>query len=277
MNTTLAVVRRRVVPYFLLICVSAFFLAPILWVIWTSLKTQIDSMAIPPVWTFAPQWQHYVDVWSVGTFAHDFVNTIVVGLATILLTLVLGIPFAYSLARMRPLGGTLAGTWLIVVRMLPEMVFLIPLYTLFRTSGLYDTDFGLVVAFQIYTLPYTTWLLVGYIQSVPGEIDEAARMDGCGTTTLLWRVVVPLIAPGIVATAVLSFITVWTNLLFPLALAYSNANTVSLAIANFQGYANFDWSLMAAATIVSTGPQIVFFVIVQRFIIRGLTLGAIKG
>lgn len=112
---------------------------------------------------------------------------------------------------------------------------------------------------------------------MPVEIEEAARIDGCGQVTLLARVVVPLIAPGIVATAVLSFITVWTNLLFPLTLAYSKSNTVSLAIANFQGYANFDWSLMAAATIVSTIPQIAFFVLVQRYIIRGLTLGAVKG
>ncbi|HEY8284376.1 MAG TPA: carbohydrate ABC transporter permease [Chloroflexota bacterium] len=268
---------RRVIPYLLLTGIAAFFLFPIVWVIWTSLKTQIDSMAIPPIWTFNPQWHHYIDIWSVGTFTHDFLNTIVVGVLTIALTLVLGIPFAYSLARLRPMGGAVAGAWLIVVRMLPEMVFLIPLYTLFRAAGLFDTDLGLIIAFQIYTLPYTTWLLVGYIQSVPGEIDEAARIDGCGTVILLWRVVVPLIAPGIVATAVLSFVTVWTNLLFPLTLAYSNANTVSLAIANFQGYANFDWSLMAAATVASTGPQIVFFILVQRFIVRGLTLGAIKG
>jgi len=269
--------RRRIVPYLLLLCIAAFFLAPVLWVLWTSLKTQLDATAIPPVWTFAPQWQHYVDIWSVGSFAPDFLNTVIIGLLTIALTLALGIPFAYALARLRLPGQTVAGTWLIVVRMLPEMVFLIPLYTLYRTTGLYDTDAGLIIAFQIYTLPYTTWFLMGFIRTVPSEIDEAARIDGCGTIGLLTRVIVPLIAPGIVAAAVLSFITVWTNLLFPLTLAYSNANTVSLAIANFQGYANFDWSLMAAATIVSTAPQIVFFILVQRYIIHGLTLGAVKG
>jgi multiple sugar transport system permease protein len=157
------------------------------------------------------------------------------------------------------------------------MIFIIPLYTLYRTTGLYDTDLGLVLAFQIYTLPYTTWLLIGFIQTVPTEIEEAATVDGCGPLRLLIRIVVPLILPGLVAAGVLAFITVWTNLLFPLTLAYSNANTVSLAIANFQGYASFDWPMMATATVVSTVPQIVFFILVQRYIIHGLTLGAVKG
>jgi ABC-type glycerol-3-phosphate transport system permease component len=271
------ILTRRVLPYSLLTLISLFFFAPVAWILWTSLKTQLDASAIPPIWTYAPQWHNYIDAWSAGSFQHDFLNTCLLSVFTVAVTLILSVPLSYVLARLPLPGKGPIGVWLITVRMLPEMIFIIPLYTLYRTTHLYDTDLGMVLAFQIYTLPYTTWLLISFIQALPHEIEEAATVDGCSTPRLLTSVIVPLILPGLVAAGVLAFITVWTNLLFPLSLAYSNANTVSLAIANFQGYASFNWPLMTAATAISTLPQVVFFILVQRYIIRGLTLGAVKG
>jgi ABC-type glycerol-3-phosphate transport system permease component len=263
-------------PYLGLTVVAAAFLAPLIWAILTSLKTQLDAQSIPPVWKFQPVWRNYLDAWQSRDFAMSFFNTTYVGLLSIAISLILGIPAGYALARFRMRANGAVEVGLLVVRMLPEMLFIIPLYALYRQFSLYDTPLGLVLAFQIFNLPYTIWLLRQFISEVPLEIEEAARIDGCSTNQILWRVILPLIAPGVVATSILAFIVVWTNLLIPLALTYTGSPLVATTIANFRGYGGFNWPVMAAASIIAIFPQFIFFLFAQKYIIRGLTLGAVK-
>src|SRR5262249_12147310 len=136
---------------------------------------------------------------------------------------------------------------------------------------------GIVLAFQIFNMPYSAWLIRQFIGEVPVELDEAALIDGASAWQVLWRVIVPTIRPGLVAAAVLSFIAVWPNLLLPLALTYSAPPMVATTIANFKGYGSFDWPVMAAAALISLAPQLLFFLFAQKYIIKGLTLGAVKG
>ena len=156
-------------------------------------------------------------------------------------------------------------------------MFMLPLYVIFQQTGLFDTQLGIILAFQIFNMPLSAWLIRQFVSEVPAELDEAALLDGASLWQVLWHVIIPTIRPGIVAAAVLSFIGVWTNLLLPLALTYSATPMVATTIANFKGYGSFDWPVMAAAAIISLAPQFLFFLFAQKYIIKGLTLGAVKG
>jgi multiple sugar transport system permease protein len=191
--------------------------------------------------------------------------------------MLLSVPAGYVLARYRRAWLSAFEVGMMVIRMLPEILFMLPLYSIFQQSGLFDTQLGIVLAFQIFNTPYSAWLIRQFVSEVPVELDEAALLDGASTWQVLWHVIIPAIRPGLVAAAVLSFIAVWTNLLLPLALTYSETPMVATTIANFKGYGSFDWPVMAAAAIISLAPQFMFFLFAQKYIIKGLTLGAVKG
>ncbi|NLG84260.1 MAG: carbohydrate ABC transporter permease [Firmicutes bacterium] len=250
------------------------FLLPVLWMVATSLKNPVDdtSLALPS----KPVWGNYAEAWRTGGFSAAFFNTMFIGIGAVVISILAGLPMAYSFARYRVRGrGALSGS-LFALRILPEMVFLLPLYAMYRKLGLFDTKIGMILAFQIITLPYCVWLLRSFILQVPVDLEEAARVDGCSEWLVLWRVTLPVIAPGVVASSVLSFIAVWTSLLFPLALSYSQSQTVSVTIANFKGYGTFNWPIMAAASVIATIPQILFFGLINRYLVAGLTMGGVK-
>lgn len=268
---------RRVPVQLALLVIALAFLAPVLWMALTALKTQREALALPPVWVFTPQWQNFVTAWNSNDFGRSFLITTSVSVLSVLLTLALAIPAGYVLARYRRRMLSVFEIGMLVVRMLPEILFMLPLYVIYQRTALFDTQLGIILAFQIFNLPYSAWLIRQFIAEVPVELDEAALLDGATTWQILWRVIVPVIRPGLVAAAVLSFIGVWTNLLLPLALTYSDTPMVATTIANFKGYGSFDWPVMAAAAVVSLAPQLVFFLLAQKYIVKGLTLGAVKG
>jgi ABC-type glycerol-3-phosphate transport system permease component len=266
----------KIATYLALSILSLLFSFPVFWILFTSLKRPIDASVLPPIWIFKPQWSNYIEAWNNQGFARAFFNTVFIGLGTVVVSTIAGLPLGYSLGRSPIRGKGIIGTSILVLRMLPEMIFLLPLYAIYRRIGLFDTWTGMILAFQILTLPFAVWLLRGFILQVPAEIEDAARVDGCAEWQLLWHVTLPLIVPGIVASAMFTFITVWGALLFPLALGYSRAETISVAIANFRGYANFKWPLMAAGSVIATIPQILFFGFIQRYLVAGLTMGSVK-
>lgn len=268
---------NKIAIYIAVFILALLFVCPIVWVIATSLKRPVDAASLPPTWIFKPQWNNYVEAWNNRGFSRAFFNTIFIGFGTVLVSTLAGVPMGYSLARSPIRGKQPIGVSILVLRLLPEMIFLLPLYAIYREIGLFDTWTGMILAFQIITLPFAVWLLRGFILQVPAEIEDAGRVDGCSEWELLWHITLPLIVPGIVASAMFTFITVWGSLLFPLALGYSRAETISVAIANFRGFANFRWPLMAAGSVIATIPQILFFGFIQRYLVAGLTMGSVKG
>jgi multiple sugar transport system permease protein len=266
----------RAGAYLGLTVVSLLFLLPIIWMGLTSIKRPVDATDLW-MWPLNPVWSNFSDAWNTAGFQGAFTNTVIIGIGSVLITLLAGFPMAYAIVRYPVRGKTFFGGSILLLRILPEMLFLLPLYVLYRTTGLFDTKIGMVLAFQVLTLPYGVWLLRSFILDVPEELEDAARIDGCSEWSLLWRVTFPLVSPGLATTAVLTFITVWTSLLFPLSLAYSQAQTVSVAISGFKGYGAFNWPVMAAAALIVTLPQVVLFGAVNRYIISGLTAGAVKG
>ncbi len=267
----------QLASFLTLALISVVFLAPIVWIALTALKTQREALALPPVWVFSPQWHNFVTAWESNDFGRSFLITTSVSILSVALTMALAIPAGYVLARYqrRWLSGFEIG--IMIIRMLPEILLMLPLYAIYQQVGLFDTQLGIILAFQIYNMPYAAWLIRQFVSDVPVELDEAALLDGASIWQVLWRVIVPIIRPGIVAAAILSFIAVWTNLLLPLALTYNQTPMVATTIANFKGYGSFDWPVMAAASIVSLLPQFIFFLFAQKHIVKGLTLGAVKG
>ncbi len=251
-------------------------LFPIFWVFTISIKTQRDAFTLPPVWIFDPVWENYVRIWESAGFAEAFRNSAVIVVLGLLLTLSLAIPAAYAMNRLRFSGKRFFSIWLLMAYLLPEFLFIIPMYVLWQKSGLYDTYLGLAVAYQVILLPFTIWLLKGFFEDIPVELEDAARIDGCTRLQTLQKIYLPLAAPGISATAILTGIWIWNEVAFALALTFSDAKTVTIAAAGFRGYASIDWGAMTAASMVSIVPMLIFTFFAQKYIVQGLTLGSLK-
>lgn len=265
-------------PHYLIALLAlALTLFPVLWILGISLKTKRDAFAIPPVWRFAPVWENYVRVLESPGFREAIGNSLLVTLVGVALSLLLAIPAAYALNRQRVRGRRVLAVWLLLAYMLPEFLFIIPMYVLYQAIGLYDTTIGLALAYQVHVLPFAVWLLRSFFAEVPDELEEAARIDGCGPLAVLWRVYLPLTLPGIAATAVLNAIWIWNELAIALGLTFRNAQTVTVAVTSYRGYASIEWGPMTAASILAILPMLALAFLAQRWIVKGLTLGAVKG
>lgn len=250
------------------------FMAPFLWMVLGSFKTTVDFLSYPPVWTFRPTFDNYRQVFADNAFARYVVNSLIVAGGATGLGLVLGIPAAYALARWR---RTAMGIVLLAARMAPGIAFLIPLFVLFLQLHLVGSYASLIVSHLIFTLPLTVWMMVGFIEAVPVEIEQAALIDGCSILGLLLRIVVPLTAQGIAATSILSFIASWNNFLFALVLANEQTKTLPVAVLGYIGYTSIQWGTLMAASCIITMPVIVLALCVQKYIVRGLIAGAVSG
>lgn len=258
---------------FLAVAVTLF---PIFWIFTISIKTQRDAFAVPPVWFFQPVWSNYLRIWQEVGFMQAFRNSVIITVMGVALALILGIPAAYALNRMTFRGKRTFTVWLLVTYMFPEFLFIIPMYVLYQDLGLYDTQIGMALVYQVFVLPFAIWLLRSFFADVPVELEDAARIDGCTRWQTLRLIYFPLTAPGISATAILTAIWIWNELTIALALTFDVAKTVTVAVAGFRGYAAIDWGGMTAASIVSIIPMLIFAAIAQRYIVEGLTLGAVK-
>ena len=254
-----------------------FSLFPVYWVLATSLKSKRDGLANPPLWLFDPVAANYLKLWSHDTFKYTFLNSVIVTGLGIALSLAIAIPTAYAIARLKIRGRNIVGVWLILAYMLPEFLFVLPMFSLYQWTGLYDTHVGLALMYQVHVLPLSIWLLSSFFREIDPAIDEAARIEGCSNWQILTRIYVPCTLPGLVATAILNAIWIWNELAIALGLTFSRAQTVTLGVTSFRGYAALDWGAMTAASIIAIIPMLIFAIVAQKHIVKGLTLGAVKG
>lgn len=264
------------VAYAIAFVALAVTLFPLGWTLLISLKTQRDAFQMPPALVFHPVLDNYIKVWQKESFQQAFVNSSVVTVVGVVMALSLGIFAAYALNRLQFRGKRLFMVWLLIAYMLPEFLFIIPMYVLYQFVGLYDTRFGLALVYQVFALPFTVWMLQSFFQEIPGELDDAARIDGCGALQTLRHIYLPMSAPGIAATAVLAGIWIWNELAIALALTFRDAETVTVAVASFRGYAAIEWGPMTAASISAIAPMLILAAFAQKYIVKGLTLGALK-
>lgn len=252
----------------------ALFLAPLLWMVLGSFKSTVDFLAYPPVWLFRPTFTNYGKVFADNNFPIYMLNSTLVAAGATLAGLVLGVPAAYAIARWR---RTAIGVLLLAARMAPGIAFLIPLFVMFLSLHLVGSYVSLIASHLIFTLPLTVWMMVGFVEAVPREIEQAALIDGCSVGGVLLRIITPLTAQGIAATAILAFISSWNNFLFALVLSNDRTKTLPVAVLGYIGYNSIEWgTLMAAATLI-TLPVLVLALCVQRYIVRGLVAGAVAG
>lgn len=259
---------------------------PFFWILLTSLKSPGDILSVPPKFLFAPSFDNYAALVlgeQRGNYASTrpdfplfFLNSMIISLGAVALSVGAGIPAAYALARFDfPGKNTLAFVFM-SFRFVPFIAFVIPLYLLFQQLGLYNTYRGLILAYQLITLPFTIWMLRSFFQEIPLEIQEAAKIDGCSWFGVLTRVILPLSLPGLSVTIILGFIFCWNAFNYPLMLAGRQTFPVTVGAIQFISYEQVLWGQMAAATIVSAMPQLILSLLVQKYIVRGLTMGAVK-
>jgi multiple sugar transport system permease protein len=243
------------------------------WMLLTSLKQPRDVMLYPPVWLFRPTLENYAEVLSRTPFLFQLRNSAIVAVGAVLLGLLLGLPAAYSIARFRQRRIALT---VLVVRMVPTIVFMLPLFVIFKQLGLIDTHLGLIFSHLILVLPLTIWVMMGFFEDVPVALDDQARIDGCSRWQAFWRIALPLSLPGAIVTTILSFITSWNNFIFVLMLGGGKTSTLPMAVFGFMGIEQLNFGGVAAAASLLSLPIIVLTLIVQRWLVQGLTLGAVK-
>jgi multiple sugar transport system permease protein len=260
--------------YVLLVVLLVPFLFPLAWMLLSSLKTQVQNTAYPPVWLFTPTLANYREVFQKNPFFTFTVNSLVVALGSTGLALLFGLPGAYAIARFKRTGIALG---ILTARMAPGIGYLIPWFILFTKAKMIDTYTALILTHLIVALPLVLWVMIGFFEDVPGDLIEAARIDGCTHGAAFLRIAIPLAKPGIVATGILAFIFSWNNFLFSLIIAGFKTRTLPIAVYSFLSYEEINWGGLTAAATVITLPVLLLALFVQKHIVRGLTAGAVKG
>jgi multiple sugar transport system permease protein len=254
-----------------------FLLAPLYWTVVTSIKPVDDFMNIPPVWfPDHPTLVHYVAAMFTYRGLVGLINSAIVSTAATALSVVLGTMMGYSFARFNT-GGQHLSFWVLSQRFMPPVAVVLPVFLLYRNYGLNDTRIGLILIYTVMTLPLSAWMMFAYFRQMPAELEEAALVDGYGRWGALWRVALPLALPGIIAAAVFAFIFCWSEFFFALVLTSRKAFTLPTIFRGFLGFQSSSYGEASALAIVSLVPSMILGMLVQRHLVRGLTLGAVRG
>ncbi len=251
--------------------------APIVYLLITSFKPPELTFALPPVWVFTPTLKNYTDVIIGGDFLKYFMNSLVVALSTTLIALILGAFAAYGFARFRFRGSFWLRMSVLIPQMLPPITIIVPLYVLFNGLKLTDTRTALIVSYLTFTIPLSIWMMIGFFEDVPEDLEESAMIDGCTRFGALFRVSLPLVAPGLAATAILGFLYCWNEFLYAVILTGREARTLPVTITSFMTNKAILWGRIAASGSLVLIPVLIFALLAQRYLIRGLSKGAVKG
>jgi len=263
--------------YALLVVLALFCLAPIAVIFATSLRQQVQVFAEPLNFIFMPTLENYRAVLGEGSFARYLSNSLVVGIVSTALTLVLGTMAAYGLVRFRFRGRTAVAYTTLLLRTVPLAVLAVPVFMLWSRVGLINSLTGLVLLYVAVNLPFTIWLLYGFILQVPVELEEAAAIDGCGPLRVFFRVVLPLIKPGLAAAAIFTFRIAWNEFILALVLTDRATRTLPVAASLYITDIGVDWGKIMALSSLIAIPPLIFTFVAARQIITGLTAGAVKG
>ncbi len=252
-------------------------LTPYVWILMTSFKTRLDALADTPVWLFTPTFEHYPDVFLEKNYLPLVWNSVLVATLSTALSLALGVPAAYVFARHEFPAKEDLFFFFLTTRMAPPISVVVPMFLLFTTFRITDTPLAVILAHSTFNLSLVVWMMRGFFAEIPREIDEAAMMDGHSRAGMFVRILVPLAAPGLAATAVLCFILSWNEFLYAFVLVAFEGRTLTVGIPGLITPHGTLWGQVAAVAVVATLPIILFSLLVQRHLVRGLTFGAVKG
>jgi len=254
------------------------FLFPVIWVLGLSLKTRAQVFASPPLYLWWPTFQNYADVLARSDFVRAFINTLIVSTSAVALSLGIGAPAAYAFACFPFKGRSILFFALLVMRMLPPIAVLVPMYLLFNKIGLATTRLSVVLAYTTFSLPLVVWLMRGYFEDLPVELEESAWIDGASRFGAFMYIILPLARPGLVAASILCLQLAWNDFLFSAVLTNNATQTLPVMMAAFNaGDSGMDWGGLTASGMLVTLPVILFSFVAQRHLVAGLSSGAVKG
>jgi multiple sugar transport system permease protein len=256
----------------------SFVLGPFVWQLVTAVTPTPQLVTLPPLLPWPPTWEHVAAVLGSPGFVRVFANSLVVAAATVGLSLLIGLPAAYALARLDLRGGSFVLAGLLCLSMFPPVSNVGPLYLVFIRLGIRDSLLAVVLAHVVFVLPFAIWTLTNFVREIPADLYRAARIDGCSHLGTLRHVVLPLAAPGLLSVGLLVFVFSWNEFLYALTLTASeDARTLPVAIALFPGLQEIPWGEIAAASVIATLPAVILMLVFQRRLVSGLTAGAVKG
>jgi multiple sugar transport system permease protein len=268
----------KTIIWIFLIVVTVYCLFPFAWMLSTSLKTESEAFRIPPTWIpLEPTGDSYIGIWVRKNFGIYFFNSTIISLATALLSTFFGALAGYGFSRFFFKGRRFLIGFFLATQMLPGVLLVGPYFKILSRVGLYDTRTGLIIAFLTICLPFSTWMMKGFIDKVPDELDQSAMVDGCSRMGIFFKIILPVVSPGMVATILFAFLLAWGDLLWALCLTSSEPMiTVTLGIARTVGEFRIIWPMLMAGSLVGGMPAIILYVFLQRLLVQGLTAGAVK-
>ncbi len=265
----------NIAAHIILITFSLIILLPLLWTIRTSFATEVIAYEIPPRLIFHPTLKNYVLLFKENGFALKFYNSFVVAFVSTLISIPIASLGGYALARYKP-GGKVSRFLIIGTQMLPPIVLILPLFAIFSTAHLLNTRTGLTFSYMAFNLPFLVWILMGFFEGVPKELEEASLIDGASRLTSFFKVIFPIAAPGIMSAGVLSFIMCWNEFLFALVLTGAETSTIPVALAALQTQRGVLIGKLSAGVVIANLPIVAISFFIQKYLVRGLSFGAIK-
>jgi multiple sugar transport system permease protein len=259
-----------------MVVILAFTLGPYLWMLLTSLTSEERLFTEGPSLAGATV-ENYIRLFSTVGFLTNLVHSFIIASGTVLVGLSLSVTAAYSFSRFSFRGKRYLLLQFLVINMFPVVLLILPLFVMMRVLGILDTHLALIIANATVAIPFSVWMMTSYMNGIPRSLDEAAMTDGCSRLGALWRVVLPLCTPGIIATGIYIFITAWNEYLYALTLGGQNVRPITVAIQTLIGEYEVEWGLLTSGGIVGAMPATILFLIVQKRLISGLTQGAVKG
>ncbi|HEX6011974.1 MAG TPA: carbohydrate ABC transporter permease [Geminicoccaceae bacterium] len=262
--------------YAVSLAATVVFLFPVYWMFSVSLKRAEEIFKSPPAWYPAdPQLGNFLVLFQDGDAWSVWHSLVIAGTSTVI-AMALGTLCAYGIVRFKT-GGEHLAVWILMQRLLPPIAIVFPLFLAYAYVGLADTYFGLILLYTAFALPYVVWMMRGYLLEVPQELEEAALVDGCSRLGVLWRVVLPVARNGLFATAIFAFIYSWNEFLFALVMTRTNVITYTVQISNYFGPQSTFWAKISAMSVLGTLPVFLAVAATQRYVVRGISLGAVKG
>jgi len=265
---------ERVIFYIVLTVVLFMVAFPFVYMVLSSIKNNVDIFNPAKTFVFAPTIKNFVAVFSRYNFGRPLLNTIWISTVSTLFSLILGVPAAYAIARYKQHTFSVV---ILAVRVIPGIAFLVPWYLIFTKLGLAGSFTSLILCQMLISLPYIVWIMIPTFEALPRELEESAKVDGCITISAFFRILLPVSMPGLITATILVFISAWNNFLFGMILGGANTKPLAVAILGFISNTEVNWGGLMAACCIITFPVILITLVLQKYIIAGLTAGAVKG
>jgi len=266
---------KRVLGVVLALLVAAAFLFPLLWVVLSSFKTKLELLAVPPVFVFKPTFQNYLNAFN-SDFPTQVRNSLIIAVSSTVISIILGSLTAYGFSRYAIKGSDFLQFWILSLRMLPAIAVVVPFYLVFRTLDLLDTHIALILAYCLANTSFAVWVLKGFFDEIPLELEEAAMLDGYSPPQVFLRVALPLARSGLATTAIFCLIQSLNEFLLAVSLTTRVAETAPVGLSKVQTLMGVDWGLLSAASVLFMLPVVIFTILVRNELVRGMSFGRMK-